>query len=213
MKLGRINSVDFFRVIASLAVVFIHTSANQIANLQSNHIVYSSSFDSLTIAIEFCRFAVPLFFVLSGYFWGLKVYSSDNVLNVTKQSAYRVALILFFWSFVYLLPYDLSSISTYGFLGPIKLAFWKFQGIINNPISLVFQSTKTHLWFLISLLWALLISGIVLQFYKRADVFLIVASIVLYVFGVLAKAYVDSPIGIHVMFNTRFGPFWSLIFL
>lgn len=28
----------------------------------------------------------------------------------------------------------------------------------------------------------------------------------------LAKAYVDSPIGIHVMFNTRFGPFWSLIF-
>jgi len=212
MKLNRKYSVDLFRVLASIAVVFIHTSANQIAHEQSNQIVYSNSFDFLSISVQLCRFAVPLFFVLSGYFWGLKVNSGADVLYITKQAATRIAVILLFWSFVYLLPYDLTSISTYGLLGPFKLAFWKLQSLVSNPLSLISQSTKTHLWFLISLLWAMLISTCVIRFLKKADLFLILISIALYMFGVLAKAYVDTPLGVHVFFNTRFGPFWSLIF-
>jgi len=41
---------------------------------------------------------------------------------------------------------------------------------------------------------------------------LIILSIMLYVIGLLAKAYADTPLGIHVEFNTRNGPFFGLIF-
>jgi surface polysaccharide O-acyltransferase-like enzyme len=41
---------------------------------------------------------------------------------------------------------------------------------------------------------------------------LLLLAIVLYVLGLLGGAYVDTPLGIHMGFNTRNGPFFGLIF-
>jgi surface polysaccharide O-acyltransferase-like enzyme len=62
------------------------------------------------------------------------------------------------------------------------------------------------------MLHALLICCLFVRF-KHVKV-LVGLSVVLYVIGVLAKAYVDTPIGVHINFDTRNGPFFStLLFL
>jgi len=71
------------------------------------------------------------------------------------------------------------------------------------------QGTKFHLWFFASLLISMVISAVFLK-YKQVKM-LITFSIILYVFGVLARAYINTPIGIVFDFDTRNGPFFCTL--
>ncbi len=73
----RIESVDVFRLIAIVAVIAIHTSPFHVdVDGENEAYMYADM-----IINQLSRFAVPFFYVTSGYFWGLKVRkSSDPVL-------------------------------------------------------------------------------------------------------------------------------------
>ena len=105
--------------------------------------------------------------------------------------AKRIGIMFLFWSFVYVLPYDLTQIQNYGVLGPIKASYWKIYNLSQDPIRLIMQGTKVHLWFLIGLLFSIYISAFFI--YQKLSKGLLVTSIFLYLFGLLAKAYADTP--------------------
>ncbi len=202
--MARIESVDSIRFIAIVAVIAIHTTPF------FSEVYHNGFYYNLSVFInQIARFAVPFFFVIAGYFWGVKIRNGDNLFKVTNSIAVRILAIYLFWSVIYLLPYNLSAIYQYGMLGPIKFSYWNFLNAIQKYDNLLLQGTKVHLWFLTSLMFSIYISALFIN--KNAKFSLLIFSISLYVFGTLLKSYADTPIGITVNFNTRNGPFFSTL--
>jgi surface polysaccharide O-acyltransferase-like enzyme len=90
-----------------------------------------------------------------------------------------------------------------------KATYQKIYNLISDPITLLFQGGRGHLWFLLSLLIAL---GIITLFLKlnRAQWILPIAAS-LYFVGLIAGSYSATPFGIDISFNTRNGPFFSTL--
>lgn len=126
-------------------------------------------------------------------------------LLVPNGMAIRVATIFLAWSFIYLLPYNLSSFFEFGLLGPVKVAYWNLLGLLQDPYNILLQGTKVS----IGLLFALYICFLFVN--NNAEKFLLIFAAVFYIVGVLLKSYADSPLGHHVDFNTRNGPFFSTL--
>lgn len=130
-------------------------------------------------------------------------------MTATSGTLKRICIIFIAWSIIYLLPYNLTTIHKHGFLGPIDAAYSNINLLATHPVTLLFQGTKVHLWFLVSLSNALIITSLFAA--KGWEKGLIVAASLLYIVGLLAKAYANTPIGLHLDFNTRNGPFFSTI--
>jgi len=207
MSLSRIQSVDIFRLLAIVAVISIHTTPFDIGQNSD----YSYDWKIGFFINQVARFAVPFFFVISGYFWGMKIRQGGNPIAYSLKSANRILSLLLFWCVIYLVPFDeiSSSFSELGLIGPIKHTYWHINSLLQDPFTLIFQGTRVHLWFLISLVISILISSLFL--YKQWVNWLILFSIMLYIFGIFAKSYVDTPVGINIEFNTRNGPFFGTI--
>lgn len=205
--MSRIQSVDTIRVFAILGVIAIHSAPFG----RSDH---NQTYQYLHIAItQGARFAVPFFFVVSGYFFGIKVKNRELVVPVSWHISKRLFVIWAFWSLIYILPYDLFSAFEHGLLGPLKIVYWNLISIADKPTQFLFQGSKVHLWFVVSLAISTMISAAFLRFWpSRSLLPLMLFAIWLYVFGLCAKAYSETPIGIDIGFNTRNGPFFSTIF-
>lgn len=204
--MGRIKSIDVFRLLAITFVIAIHTTPFVIRDGDNNQL-----YNFLSVFInQLARFAVPFFFIISGYFWAIKIKKKQSVLRPSFIMAKKIGIIFLFWSVIYLLPLNFSAFFEYGLLGPVKVAYWHIQDLLKNPILLIFEGTRVHLWFLMSLIYALFINALFIHFGRVKE--LILFSVVLYLFGLLAKAYAGTPIGILIDFNTRNGPFFSTIF-
>lgn len=201
----RIDSVDVFRFIAIIAVVIIHASpfrfVEQGIKFQIADIVINQS----------ARFAVPFFFVISGFFYGYRLNQGKILTDLTKTTVWKLVLIYCFWSLFYILPFNvIGVISEFGYIGLIKVVYWKVNYFFNNPLILLFQGTGKHLWFIPSLVCAVLLASIFL-YYKAYRMLAFVAA-GLFIFGVIGKSYSNTLIGIEFNFNTRNGPFFSTIF-
>lgn len=198
----RIRSVDFFRVIAILCVIIIHTNP---FNGFDGSILYKYLH---VILNQSSRFAVPFFFVISGFFYGNKIHNSTDQESYTILRLKNLFILWVVWSVIYILPYNINSLFSYGLLGPIKIIYWNCIYLLSNPEKLILEGSKVHLWFINSLIWSTAICFLL----RKSPNILFVISIILYVFGLVAKAYSETPVGMHVDFNTRNGPFFSTIF-
>ena len=200
--MNRIQSIDVFRLVAIAAVIAIHTSPFELEYPDEN-----KTYQVLFITIsQLTRFAVPFFFIISGYLWGTKVRNESNLIPYSLKVARRIVVIYLVWCFIYLFPYNnIASSFEFGLLGPLKVAYWKLGSLIQHPFTLFMGGTKVHLWFLVALLFSLVISAIFIH--RKWIRGLIVLSSLLYIIGVLGRAYVNTPIGIDIGFNTRNGPF------
>ncbi|HUI67933.1 MAG TPA: acyltransferase family protein [Nitrospirota bacterium] len=125
-----------------------------------------------------------------------------------KDTAQKILPIFFFWDLVYLLsPALADDVLKYGVLRPI---YWNARNLIRSPLDLVFQGTKVHLWFMVSLLMALWSLAIMVQLNVRLrNVFAFSAA--LYCLGLLGGSYATTPIGINLHFNTRNFIFLSML--
>lgn len=203
--MNRIESVDIFRLIAVIAVIAIHTTPFRGDVFSSNE---TYKYIDVTIN-QLARFAVPFFFVISGYFWGVKIRNGADTYPTSLRMAKRISIIFLAWSAIYLLPINLGTIYEHGFLGPIKAIYWNLTPVIEQPMLLLLQGTKGHLWFLVGLLFSLFITAFFVRTNKIKS--LVLLSVALYIFGVLANAYADTPIGLTIGFNTRLGPFFGTL--
>ena len=201
-----LDGVDTFRLLAIVGVVAIHTTPALAPAARR-----AGEFDTAVVALnQLARFAVPFFFTVSGYFWGRKIRADAAVGATTLPMIRRLLLLYVAWSLLYLLPYNLSSIFQYGISGPLKLSYWNARRLAADPELLFLEGTHQHLWFLAALAWAAALTGALVAW--RRITTLVILAVLLYVFGVLAYAYADTPLGVAVPFCTRDGPFFGTVF-
>ena len=197
----RISSIDFFRSAAIFAVIILHTSPFR----DSHNVSYEALYIGITNA---ARFAIPYFFIVAGYFFGKKIRSGTLPGELLKVYTERLLPLFLLWSSIYLiLPTNIKKqVVTSGLW---QATYQKVYSIIADPITLVFQGGRGHLWFLISLLMALGIMTLVLKLNRERCIIPIAA--LLYFFGLIAGSYSATPIGISISFNTVEGPFFSTL--
>lgn len=203
--MNRIQSVDTLRAVAIIFVIIIHTTPFEI---QSSPIGHTLSL--ATVIAQLARFAVPFFFILSGYFWAQKIKDENEIYGPTKKMVKRILFIFVVWSLVYLLPTNFFDSFNYGIAGPIKRIYWNLRDAFNDPLTTLMQGTRIHLWFLVGLISSVSISALILQLNQKY--LLIIVAIAFYVLGLAGMAYRDTPLGFYTSFNLRNGPFFSLIF-
>jgi surface polysaccharide O-acyltransferase-like enzyme len=202
--LERVKSVDMFRLIAISAVIVIHTRPFGNYFLHEHSLLLKYLF---YIIINSTRFAVPFFFVISGYFWGIKIRDSYCINLVTRKMILRLSSLFLVWSIIYLFPYNqLVTMYQYGVLGPIKVLYWSFCNKISFPTKILFIGTRAHLWFLPSLIFAVLMTSVFINY--KSFTALTTCSILLYIIIVSAKTYKISACGIDY---TAIGHWWGLL--
>jgi surface polysaccharide O-acyltransferase-like enzyme len=204
-----LQGFDTMRLFAIFAVICIHTSPyNFSAEKYASDTLWAVNF----IIDKLCRFAVPYFFIVSGYFFG-KSLQKKPPLVVFKQYARRIFSIFVGWTVLYgiITETTLGSIIKNGFPGYVKAFSTDTVGFIgNHPILFLLQGSRLHLWFLPALIIALSIITYCVAAKKEKYVLYICAA--LYIFGLLAGVYSKSPIGISLHLNVRNGPFFGAIF-
>lgn len=200
--MSRIQSVDTVRAIAAFAVVVIHTSP--FAGATSPE---AAEFGLAAVLKQIARFAVPCFFILSGYFWA-KGSVSSGAAAASLKTIRRGLLIFAVWCLVYLFPSDLDALRHTSPADWARQAYWNLLGL--DLTRTMFSGTRFHLWFLSSLIMCVAIGGLMLaRGWTRLFVGL---AAVLYVFALLGGAYSTTPLGLPQAFNTRFGPLSGLLF-
>ena len=182
------NSVDLAKLVASFLIVAIHTNI---------FISFSEVFNWYFVNL-FCRIAVYFFFIASSYFFFSKLTydkgkiekSKDN-LSKLKIYVLRMTILYLIWTAVYFI-YDLF----YWY----QIDCLTFGNLLGYFIMIVRDSSHYHLWFLISLIYAIPIMYFVLCFINKRMLFVI--SMVFYVFGLVFGSY--------YFFSTPFDSFWQL---
>lgn len=205
MIMKRIESVDVCRLIAIFAVILIHTQPFAPVQPEINGHFGEPGW----VINQAARFAVPFFFVVSGYFWSIKQHSSPDPVGASWAMVRRIALIFGAWSLIYLIPFDVSAMAALGWAGPVKMVYWNVLGWADDPFQALFEGSKSHLWFLPGLLCALLVCAVFMR--QQWHVALTLLAVSLFVAAVLGKAYAATPLGLGTGLQMRDGPFFSTL--
>ncbi len=201
------STVDSLRVLAIFAVVIIHTKP--FFHPPSDVGLEFGPYETIRLLM---RFAVPFFFIISGFFWAKKVAQSGSYNTVYWSMTKKLLLLFLVWSLFYILPLNFGALYSYGILGPIKTAYWRILVLMDHPARTLFQGSIVHLWFIFALWCALTISTLLSSTNRYI---ILLAALGLYTFSLFTQSYSDTGLGVGVdsqIFNTRDGPFVSLLF-
>lgn len=205
----RIPSIDTIKVIGILAVIFLHTGP--FGDPQYAH----SPYRLLALIInQSARFAVPFFFIASGYFFAKSLQKGIPAPELLFKYCRRLLTVFLLWSIIYavvprhwVLEMDLH--------GPISLFSQHILKTLNwvlaHPLDFILQGTRIHLWFLSTLMFSLcLITAFILL---GRPTYLIGVSSVAYAVGLLAGSYSHTALGLHLGFNTVPSPLSGTLFV
>ena len=201
---SRISSLDAFRLLALFAVVTIHT-----------HPFLGPGFSETAHTLggvinQLARFAVPYFFLTTGYFFGVKSKLGVDMIALAAAWSKRLFAIWLFWSVAYLV-FPLDSIDDAIQAGYARFVSWRLWAIGHDPERLLLVGSAGHLWFLLSLIQALWILAWVNRLASPVGTICIAGG--LYVLGLLGGAYAVTALGVQIPMNTRNGPFFSTLFV
>ncbi|MBD1382321.1 acyltransferase [Metabacillus arenae] len=168
-------AIDFIKFFAIFAVVVIHT-------FPLDSVMGFYMIDALS------RFAVPFFFVASGYLFGLKMMNTREHFNYFRKYIIKIFKIYVCWLIFYA-AYD------------VILILFKYKGfeikkeLINyfdefSLFNLLYYGKGTsgyHLWFLTALIWSVLTVFIFFRCKKINMLFIL--SFVLNILGLLGQSY------------------------
>jgi surface polysaccharide O-acyltransferase-like enzyme len=202
--MDRIRSVDAFRVLGIVAVIALHTARHDGVR------AVGYGWDLATLLNQLERFAVPLFFILSGYFWAQSGIEPREQWVRSLRVCRRVLVIFVSWALVYAAVKAFDALSNGGWHAALHALADAWRGRRLGVQRVLLEGVTPHLWFLPALACAVLISGAMLAHRLRGA--LIALAIVLFAVGLAGKAYALTPLGWETRFNLRDGPFFSLVF-
>lgn len=166
-QIKSIDAADILKFIMSVLVVATHTG------LFAPHLT------------PIVRLAVPVFFVLSGYFFFSKINASDTPekkrLYLRKSVKHNLQLYIF-WFIV------LSPITFYVrdyFSGGV------LKGILSLVQNFLFGSTFQASWYITALIWGLVILFFLSQ--KLSNTMLVILGLILYIPALLSSNYAFIP--------------------
>ncbi len=150
------------------------------------------------------RFAVPLFFLISGYLIQPKL--STAPFETAKRYSLPLIRIWLVWSILSLLmPFNFADVADRGYLAE-RVGYWDY--LLMNPLNSLLEGGLVHLWFIPSLIMAVVIIAALVRW--NLSKWLIPTALVLYIYGVLAGSY-SVVTELEAPFFTRNGPFFSTL--
>lgn len=193
--------IDLLKFISIVAIISCH--AHIFADFESSDRTLLES-----ISNQLTRFAVPFLTLVFGYFIGKKLQKGEAPFRLFLSRAKYFLHIYAAWCMFYLfVSFDFMEIAEHGYA---KLVYWRAYQLIEHPIASLYQGTKTHLWFLPSLVTSYFVVTLIMMWNKKV---LLPLTSLFYIIGVLGGAYQDTPIGIYIPFDTRDGFFFSSLFV
>ncbi|WP_019612830.1 acyltransferase [Psychromonas ossibalaenae] len=201
MHQNKISSIELGRLLAIIAIIFIHTRPFITTIFGSGE---DTSFGLFLNQIS--RFAVPLFFIISGYFIAPKLIASP----LAHLKIYSLPLLKIWvsWSVIYLLfPINALALSQKGYLAE-RLSYW--DRLAASPLNSLFEGGLVHLWFLPALICAVAIIALLLL--TKQVRWLLTIAAVLFIYGVAAGSY-QPMTELSAPIFTRNGPFFSTLFV
>lgn len=194
----RIASIELGRVIAILAIIGLHGQM-ALTYWQIDEVPWIGF-----VLNQVARFAVPLFFLISGYLIQPKLTASPwtTFINYSKPLL-KVWLV---WSVICLvMPFNLAKVEELGYLGE-RQGYWGF--LMNTPLNSFLEGGLVHLWFIPALVCAVLVIALLVEL--KLNKLLLPIAIALYGYGVLAGSYATLT-GLEAPFFTRNGPFFGTL--
>ncbi|TMU84082.1 acyltransferase [Bacillus sp. BHET2] len=196
-------AIDYIKFFAIFAVILIHTQPFEEARVLGVDGHY------IDFAIDtLARFAVPFFFVSSGYLFGKKISINNNESVYFSGYIYKLMKIFICW-FLFYLIYDLliktkfQSFNIYSFDEVMNY----FKGNINLEVFFYGASSGYQLWYLVALIWSVFILFIFINL-KKLNILLLV-SFILNIIGLFSQSY--SGI-FNLPVSTRDGVFFGLFY-
>ena len=200
MSNNRIASFEAGRLIALLGVIAIHSQLFMTAP-----IIHDQPWLGLLIN-QLSRFAVPLFFIMAGYFIAPKLLATPT--HTIKQYSLPLLKVWLVWSvIIFLVPFNLQLAWESGYLAE-RSGYWQF--LLSQPLNTLFEGSLVHLWYIPGLICGLLIIAMCCHAKKLS--MLLPVAIALYLFGLAAGSYAPLT-GIESPLFTRNGPFMSTLML
>ncbi|GHA57977.1 acyltransferase [Photobacterium aphoticum] len=200
MNTHRIASFEWGRVAALFAVITLHSQAFMTA----------PQFDEQPwvgmILNQFCRFAVPLFFIMAGYFIMPKLQRAPW--KTFRQYASPLMKLWLVWSALYLLfPFNFGTVIEQGYLAE-RMPYWSY--LASSSLNTLFEGGLVHLWYIPGLLCGLAVMAQLC--YMKQQKWLLPIGLTFYAYGLSAGSYepifmTEAPI------FTRNGPFFSTLLL
>ncbi len=186
----RLQRIDAFRVYSTLLIVFAHTQYFGGVDLS---LPFTKAFSIAIVTIA--RSTIQFYFIVSGFFLGGKIIESPGqAIPMAWKYTWRLLIVFVSWSILYGLA------QPQGFLLLLE----------RDPLRLIFEGTKVHLWYLPSLILTIWLFAL-WPFDRKSWQFLAFGG-VLFIVGMLGGAYKATDIGINLHFNTRDGIFFSTLF-
>ena len=189
-------TVDLFKFISSILIIGIHTN------------LFVDINDTLNFAVVDinCRLAVPFFAVCSGYFLSNSLSKNEYGAKPIKKQEWKMIKLYALWTLLYLL----YSIPTW-----IKTGWMSFGAFKDYALATVTQGCHYHLWYLISLIYALPLFYLCVRFTKNRKL-LFVLMIVLYIIKAISYGYTQwLPTFMQTIFGIggKFSALFDAIFL
>jgi len=97
MKNSHVTAIDAIRTICILAVIVIHTTTRSLELVHLNITILPQVF----FLNQISRFAVPLFFLISGFVLQHSYFSQTSLLDFYKKRLSKLFIPYIFWSFIY----------------------------------------------------------------------------------------------------------------
>ena len=192
----RISSFDFLKAFALLGVICLHAHS------------YAGVDRTAQVLIKWtAQFALPYFFIVSGYFFRRGISDSRPIGARFRHYATRLLALFLVWSLLYLVKPVLTLIRHDGLVaGYLHSLAVNWAGVQRLGWLVLLEGSYAHLWFFPALVLAFaIITGLVMVGARRL---VFPVAIALYVIGLLAQPYSHTPLGIH-LFYPRYGPFMS----
>ncbi len=200
-------SIDALRVFAALAVICLHSEP-----LAPGHLEDDTSLTETVYWIiqALCLFAVPYFFIVSGYFFG-KDAEKHSPFLAFKRLSRRLMPMFLFWNLFYALLPTPYAIHRYGFLGGIRNCAALFVDyLLTNPLHFLLNGSSMQLWFLPASVIAAALAAVLLKLKRPWLMFFLALG--LFTFGLMGQAYrevLDLAMSSSFGINTRIGPFYG----
>ena len=189
-------TIDLFKFISSILIIGIHTN------------LFVDNNDTLNFAAVdvICRLAVPFFAVCSGYFLSKSLAKNEYGAKPIKKQEWKLIKLYALWTVLYLA----YSIPTW-----IKTDWMSFGTFKDYALATVTQGCHYHLWYLISLIYALPLFYLCVRFIKNRKL-LFVIMIVLYIIKALSYGYSQYlPVFMQSAFRmgNKFSTLFDAVFL
>lgn len=165
-NVDRGNYIDILKFVLSLLVVFIH--------------VHPKIDESLFFIVPISRCAVPLFFIMSSYFFFSKLKNTENQNKILLKFVKRnISLYLCWFIVLFFITNESKSYFSLGIIEGFKLIIFDF----------LFGSTFKASWFLSAQVLAITLIYIFSNFFHFNNKILFTLGIILYLFCCLSSNY------------------------